>query len=63
MEERFADDRGIEDLTRVVGVSASHLMPTFRRWVHTATMLNNPLFLTLALVAILLAYGIYVIVY
>jgi hypothetical protein len=34
-----------------------------QQWVHIATMLNNPLFLTLALVAIVLEYGIYVIVY
>jgi hypothetical protein len=34
-----------------------------QQWAHIATMLNNPLFLTLALVAIVLAYGIYVIVY
>jgi AraC-like DNA-binding protein len=33
MEESFADDMGIEDLTRVGGVSASHLMRTFRRQV------------------------------
>jgi transcriptional regulator GlxA family with amidase domain len=33
MEERFADDMGIGDLTRVVGVSPSHLMRTFRRQV------------------------------
>jgi hypothetical protein len=30
---------------------------------HIATMLNNPLFLTVALVVVVLAYGVYVIVY
>jgi hypothetical protein len=34
-----------------------------QRWAHIATVLNNPLFLTLALVAIVLAYGVYMIVY
>jgi hypothetical protein len=33
------------------------------QWAHIAAMLNNPLFLTVALVAVVLAYGIYVIVY
>jgi hypothetical protein len=34
-----------------------------QQWMHIAIMLSNRLFLTLALVAIVLAYGIYVIVY
>jgi hypothetical protein len=34
-----------------------------RQGAHIAAMLNNPLFLTVALVVVVLAYGVYVIVY